>query len=109
MNFNRYKFLSFIINLRFSFFIILLGEGDAFGNLSLSSNSRIHISAVTLRSSCCVDIHVLDLKDLNEVLESFPQFKRDLRKKINSISRKTVLTSQVRVAIYVYKDSLNLI
>lgn len=72
-----------------------IGEGDAFGNLCLSKNSRILKSAVTLRCSCCVDIHILELKDLNEVLESFPEFRNNLQQKTDTILKKTVLTSQM--------------
>ena len=85
------------------FFIItfpsFLGEGDAFGNLYLNGNHRILNSAVTLRSSSCVDVHVLDFKDLNQVLQSFPEFSTELRQKTDTILRKIVLTSQVRILL----------
>ena len=74
---------------------LCLGEGDAFGNLCLTTNTGIHKSAVMLRCSCCVDIHILDVKDLREVLHMFPEFSRNLKRKMSTILKKTVLTSQV--------------
>ena len=76
--------------------VYIVGEGDAFGNLNLTSNGDIHKSAVMLRCSCCVDIHILEVDDLKEVLHMFPKFSNDLKKRINTIMNKTVLTSQVR-------------
>ena len=75
--------------------LFVIGEGDAFGNLHLTGG--IHKSAVMLRCSCCVDINILDTNDLKEVLQMFPQFHKNLKKKISTVMQKTVLTSQVRV------------
>ena len=75
--------------------LFVIGEGDAFGNLHLTGG--IHKSAVMLRCSCCVDIHILDTNNLKEVLQMFPQFHENLKKKISTVMQKTVLTSQVRV------------
>ncbi|XP_028397826.1 potassium voltage-gated channel subfamily H member 6-like isoform X2 [Dendronephthya gigantea] len=72
-----------------------LGEGDAFGNLNLTPNSGVHKSAVMLRCSCCVDIHILNVSDLKEVLRIFPKFSKNLRQKTSTIMKKTVLTSQI--------------
>ncbi|CAB3993529.1 potassium voltage-gated channel subfamily H member 6-like isoform X2 [Paramuricea clavata] len=72
-----------------------LGEGDAFGNLNLTENSGVHKSAVMLRCSCCVDIHILEVNDLKEVLQMFPEFSKNLKKKMSTIMKKTVLTSQI--------------
>lgn len=74
----------------------LSGEGDAFGNLHLTPNGGAHKSAVMLRCSCCVDIHILNVNDLKEVLQIFPEFSKNLKKKTSTIMKKTVLTSQVR-------------
>jgi hypothetical protein len=82
-------------------FLCCTGEGDAFGNLNLTAQSGVHKSAVMLRCSCCVDIHILDVKDLKEVLVMFPQFSKKLKKKMSTILRKTVLTSQVATCIFI--------
>lgn len=74
----------------------IIGEGDAFGNLNLTTNGGIHKSAVMLRCSCCVDTHILDANDLKEVLQIFPEFRKNLKQKMSTVMKKTVLTSQVR-------------
>ena len=52
----------------------LLGEGDAYG-ASLRQISSRPRAKVALRASTCVDCHVIKLKDLDDVLQSY----RDLR------------------------------
>jgi hypothetical protein len=91
------------MKLRQVLFLCCTGEGDAFGNLNLTAQSGVHKSAVMLRCSCCVDIHILDVKDLKEVLVMFPQFSKKLKKKMSTILRKTVLTSQVATCIFIYR------
>ena len=49
----------------------LLGEGDAYG-ASLRQISSRPRAKVTLRASTCVDCHVIKLKDLHDVLLSYP-------------------------------------
>jgi hypothetical protein len=90
-------YLVFLCDIKFWSFVI--GEGDAFGNLNLTENSGVHKSAVMLRCSCCVDIHILDVNDLKEVLQMFPEFSKNLKKKMSTIMKKTVLTSQVHFPI----------
>lgn len=79
------------------FYLFVVGEGDAFGNLCLTAKRELHKSAVMLRCSCCVDIHILNVDDLKNVLNMFPEFSKNLKEKTRTILKKTVLTSQVRV------------
>ena len=83
------------LNIVILYLLSISGEGDAFGNLSIGPESGVHKSAVTIRSITCVEIHILYLKDLNELLELFPDFSEELLKKTKSILKKSVLTSQV--------------
>ena len=48
----------------------ILGEGDAYGASLRQICSRPR-AKVTLRSSTCVDCHVIKLKDLEDVMSSY--------------------------------------
>jgi len=55
------------------------GEGDAYGaNLrQIYSRPRAR-AAVSLRASTCVDCHVIKLKDLEDVMSSYPDQRTEL-------------------------------
>lgn len=54
-----------------------LGEGDAYG-ASLRQISSRPRAVVTLRASTCVDCHVIKLRDLEDVMSSYPNLRAQL-------------------------------
>ncbi|XP_031553619.1 potassium voltage-gated channel subfamily H member 7-like isoform X4 [Actinia tenebrosa] len=54
-----------------------LVEGDAFG-ISLRQSDVRSKAVISLRASACVDCHVIKIKELNDVLESYPHIRQHL-------------------------------
>lgn len=59
------------------FYFCTVGEGDAYG-ASLRQISARPRAVVTLRASTCVDCHVIKLKDLADVMRSYPNLRAQL-------------------------------
>lgn len=70
-------FLPFTIALKQLLFVCFLGEGDAYG-ASLRQIASRPRAVVTLRASTCVDCHVIKLRDLEDVMSSFPNLRAQL-------------------------------
>lgn len=60
-----------------TFTLFSLGEGDAYG-ASLRQISSRPRAVVSLRASTCVDCHVIKLKDLEDVMTSYPNLRAHL-------------------------------
>lgn len=58
-------------------FVDVTEEGDAYG-ASLRQISSRPRAVVTLRASTCVDCHVIKLKDLADILRSYPNLRSQL-------------------------------
>ena len=59
------------------FYPFFAGEGDAYG-ASLRQISSRPRAVVSLRASTCVDCHVIKLKDLEDVMTSYPNLRAQL-------------------------------
>ena len=88
---------------RISFFV---GEGDAYG-ASLRQISTRPRAVVSLRASTCVDCHVIKLKNLEDVMTSYPNLRAQLLSMMdaadqNDLYEEVTLQSNLFLLLYLF-------
>jgi len=87
-------------------YLLFLGEGDAYG-ASLRQISTRPRAVVSLRASTCVDCHVIKLKNLEDVMTSYPNLRAQLLSMMdaadqNDLYEEVTLQSNLFLLLYLF-------